>query len=384
MPGLVPARERGIEIQSGGGGERVDGGGVTAHRGGENARDDEPREARGELGDHERGVDRVAPHPAVVRAGEPEARAHEQEQRELQDDEHPRADERTLRVLEAAGREQSLDDQVVGPVRRGREETPAHHAAPERVQRRERRPEVEGDELALVPGPRERAGAARELGCHDERRDPAQEIHAQLDHVHPHHGPQPADPRVDQGHDADREDAGGETPMRDDRERDRGGEDAHAVGERPCEQEHARRGAARRGPEAALQSLVRRLLRALEVAREEQGGDADPAHEVPEGELEEREVPPGRDARNGDHRQGRRLGGHDRQHQGPPRQPAMPEEVVARVALAACEHQPEDDDGDAVRRDDGYVEGAHGRTAKSPRRARAWNADCKGANGLRP
>src|SRR5437762_1371695 len=64
---------------------------------------------------------------------------------------------------------------------------------------------------------------------------------------------------------------------------------------------------------------------------------------------------------------------------------AVAEEVVARVALAARQHEAEHDHGDAVRRDDGDVEGSHqDRSTKSPRRARAWNADQKGANGLTP
>src|SRR5438552_2079261 len=41
--------------------------------------------------------------------------------------------------------------------------------------------------------------------------------------------------------------------------------------------------------------------------------------------------------------------------------------------------------GEQERGDDGDVEGSHqDRSTKSPRRARAWNADQKGANGLTP
>src|SRR6266581_4024033 len=181
--------------------------------------------------------------------------------------------------------EQALDDQVIRAVRGAGEQRPAHHTAPERVQHRERRPEVERHELPRFPGPRELAHASREPRRDDERRDPAQEIHAQLDHVHPHDGAEPAHPRIDHGHDADREDPGGQAPSRDDRERNGRGEDTHAVGERAGEQKDARGGATRRAPEAPLQALVRGVLRPLEVARQEPGGDADPTHEVAEGDL---------------------------------------------------------------------------------------------------
>src|SRR2546425_13151788 len=83
----------------------------------------------------------------------------------------------------------------------------------------------------------------------------------------------------------------------------------------------------------------------------------------------------------------RSLGRDDREHDGPPRKAAMPEKVVARIPLAPGQHEPEHDHRGAVGRDDGDVERSHRgwrRSTKSPRRARAWNADQKGANGLTP
>jgi len=61
------------------------------------------------------------------------------------------------------------------------------------------------------------------------------------------------------------------------------------------------------------------LLGALEIAGEEQRRDADPAHQVAEGELQERQVSPGGDAGDRDDGEGARLGGDDRQHDRPPR-----------------------------------------------------------------
>ena len=51
---------------------------------------------------------------SAVEREEPDA--EREEQRELQDHENPGADERLLRVAQAAAREQPLDDQLVRPM----------------------------------------------------------------------------------------------------------------------------------------------------------------------------------------------------------------------------------------------------------------------------
>src|SRR3989449_11203422 len=90
----------------------------------------------------------------------------------------------------------------------------------------------------------------------DERRDATEEIHAELDHVHPHDRPQAADPGGDERHDSDGEDPGGEVPAGDDGQRDGRREDAYAVGERAGEEEDAGGGTPRDRPEAPLEALV--------------------------------------------------------------------------------------------------------------------------------
>ena len=89
--------------------------------------------------------------------------------------------------------------------------------------------------------------------------------------------------------------------MRDDGERDRRGEDPHAIREGAGEEEHAGGGAPRSPTEASLQALVGCVLCAFEVAGQEQGGDADPADEVAEPDLEERQIAAGGDPRDRDH-----------------------------------------------------------------------------------
>src|SRR5207244_9877435 len=111
-----------VEGLSRGGGERIDGRGVTAHGGGEDARDHEPGEPGWELVDGEGRIDGVAAHRGPrIRAREPQAGPYQQEERELQDDEHPGTDEGPLRVPEAPGGEQALHDQMIGAVGRAGE-----------------------------------------------------------------------------------------------------------------------------------------------------------------------------------------------------------------------------------------------------------------------
>ena len=83
-------------------GERVDGRRVAAHRGGQNAANRQPGEARGKMCHDEGRVDRVAPHYAIIRAREPEACPHQKEEGELSDDEHARADKCPLCVSQSA------------------------------------------------------------------------------------------------------------------------------------------------------------------------------------------------------------------------------------------------------------------------------------------
>src|SRR6185437_4851401 len=141
-------------------------------------------------------------------------------------------------------------------------------------------------------------------------------------------------------------------------------------------EKHSRGHSARDGSEPVLQPLVGRVLRSLEVSGEEERRDSDPPDEITETDLEEREVAPRRDAGNGDHGERGRFGRDHRKHQCPPGESPMAEEVVGGVPLAAGPDQAERDHPRAVRRDDDYVEGAHGRAGwgakkRGPRNSRA-------------
>ncbi len=147
--------------------------------------------------------------------------------------------------------------------------------------------------------------------------------------------------------------------MGDDGERDRGGEHAHAIGEGTGEQKHAGGGAARERPEATLQTLIGRVLGAIEIAGQQERGDGDPADQIPERHLEPGEVGARPDAGEGNDGDGRRLGGDDGQHDRPPGQAAVSEKVVARVPLPTGEQQASGDDRGEIHGDDRDVDGPH-------------------------
>ena len=86
--GVAASGQRGVEIVSGGGGERVDRGRVTAHRRGKDSRHNQPGESGGELGDDEGRIDRVTAHPRLVCPGEPQARPDQKKESDLTDDEN--------------------------------------------------------------------------------------------------------------------------------------------------------------------------------------------------------------------------------------------------------------------------------------------------------
>ena len=105
-----------------------------------------------------------------------------------------------------------------------------------------------------------------------------------------------------------------------------------------------------------LQPGVGRLLLAPEVSGEQPGRDADPADQVPEGELEKGEVAPRADARDGDDRERGGLGRDDREQDGPGGEIARAEEVVGRAPLMPGDPQPDTERKDEVQADDDDVE----------------------------
>src|SRR5438874_8389916 len=145
---------------------------MAAHRGGKDSCDNEPGEPGGKLRDHEPWVDRVASHETIIRASEPEARAHKEEKGELRDDEHPGPNECPLRVSQSPCGQEPLDDQVIGAVRCRGQKSATHQSAPEREKDLEGRPKVEHCEFPGIPGTGEPTHATREMHCNDERRDP--------------------------------------------------------------------------------------------------------------------------------------------------------------------------------------------------------------------
>src|SRR5258705_405580 len=187
---------------------------------------------------------------------------------------------------------------MISAVRCGGEKRPSHQPTPERVQDFEGRPEIQHGQLSSVPRAPKRLNTAGIVRCDDDRRDAAQQIDAKLDNVHPYDGPEAPDPGVNECHDADRQDPQREgsiggigSPVRDDCERNRCREDAHAIGQCARYEEDTGCGTSGSSPESSLESLVSGVLGAFEVPWEQELCDADPAHQITKGDLQECEIP---------------------------------------------------------------------------------------------
>ena len=200
-----------------------------------------------------------------------------------------------------------------------------------------------------------------ELPGDEQGADPAGQIDRELEHVGPHHGLEAAEPGVDHGDDAHHHDRRRHAPAGHQRERDGAGEDPDGVAQEAGDQEDERGEPPGADAEARLEPGVGGLLLAPEVAGEEPARHADAADEVAEGELEKRQVAAGADARDGDDRERRGLGGDDGEQDGPGRQVARAEEVVGRAALVARDPEADAQREDEVQHDDGEVESVHGR-----------------------
>src|SRR5256886_15326709 len=105
---------------------------MAAHGGGKDSCDNEPGEPGGKLRDHEPWVDRIASHKTVIRAGEPEARAHQEEKGELRDDEHSAYEECPLRASPSPRGPEPPDAQGIGGVTSRGPQAPTPQAAPQR------------------------------------------------------------------------------------------------------------------------------------------------------------------------------------------------------------------------------------------------------------
>ena len=121
--------------------------------------DDQPGEPGRQVLDHELGEELIARDLGGRQSRRPDRRAHEQEQRELEHDHDAGPDERHARVGQRPGGEQSLHDEVVGAVRRRRQERATQKPAEQGVGPGEI--QLGGDELELAGLRRHAEGLGR-------------------------------------------------------------------------------------------------------------------------------------------------------------------------------------------------------------------------------
>jgi hypothetical protein len=105
------------------------------------------------------------------------------------------------------------------------------------------------------------------------------------------------------------------------------------------------------------------------VAREQRVGHDDPADDVADDQLEEREVPEIGDPGNADEREGAGFGGNDRKQDGPPGDGLAGDEIVASVLLAASEPDADRGRRRQIGDDDREIESVKGRAGAQRRYA---------------
>ncbi len=241
---------------------------------------------------------------------------------------------------------------------RGAEHAPAHQAAQQGVGGGEVHREIDQPELARGARRTESgAGTAGQLPGDEQRGHPTGHVYRELDHIRPDHGLEPAEPGVDQRHEAHRDDRGGDVPPGHQGQRDRPGEDPDPVAQEPGDEEERGDQPPGRDAEAGLQPGIRGLLLAGEVTGQEPSGHGDAPEEVAEGELEEGQVAARADPGHRDDGERARLRGHDREQDRRGREVARAEEVVAGGALAPAGPHPDGHHHRGVGGDDREVEG---------------------------
>ena len=276
-----------------------------------------------------------------------------QEQRELHDHEDTAGDEREPRLGQGPAAQVALHEHLVRAVRGGREDRAADDRGPEGVVTPQVPREVEGHQLAglrrrrpcLLPAARN-GGEQR-----GRRRERAGQVYDELHDVHPDHRGHAAQPGVgqrDHGHQQDggnhnrrlrriREPKRGRGRGEHRREHQRSGKETQSIGEVARDQEDRRRAPAERASDPCAQQLVRGEQILAEVRRQQDECHQHAPGEIAEGELEERQVPPERIARDADHGDRARLRRDDGACDRPPRHAPPGQIVVAQGRSPARE-----------------------------------------------
>ena len=133
--------DAGVEIDDGGGGERVERGAQVGHGSGEDSGNEQAAYAVRHARDDEGWKDGVGAGEGFCWRREfvvdEEHCADEEEERELEEDGDSAGEKRGLRLALAARGKKTLDDELVGAVTGGSEECAADDAGPQRVGRGE-------------------------------------------------------------------------------------------------------------------------------------------------------------------------------------------------------------------------------------------------------
>jgi len=262
--------------------------------------------------------------------------------------------------------QQPLHEQLLGSVTGGCQEAPADQARPKRVtagkiRRRQLETEVEHAQLAERRGHGNHVRPpSRYLMQEDHEADRrAENVEEHLRHVGPDHRCHAAFEGVEQRQADDQHDGGDLAGAQHDRNHDRDGEDAHALGESANDQKRRCGHPAQAGAEPDFDELVGREHFAPEILGQKEERNHDARQQVPQDHLQEAEVAGEGQARGADDGQRAGLGGYDGERDGPPRSGPAAEEVLLQALLAPAKMGAEPGYPGQVDEDDGPISVAH-------------------------
>ena len=342
-----------VEIDHRRRGQRIERGTEVRHGRRQDGRHQQTGDAHRHLLHDESGKDAVA--VAAANAGQrrrvhpvehPQARANQQEQRELHKDHHAARQQCQPALPQVLRRQHPLHHELVCAMARHGQERSAQHARPEGVGRGQVHGEVQHVELARGACDRvDRRPPARHMTAQrPDCGERASNVYGHLDNIGPDHSRHATLKGIQQrerGDDRNRQYVA--RPNRD-AHHNRHGKHAHALRGRPRQQKQPRCDFIELPPKPAVDQLVGGQHLALKVPRQKQQRHYHPPAHVAEDNLQEPEVSRKRQPRRSDDCQRAGLCRHNRQPDGPPRDGLVRQKIPAQRFIlcrpAPCKPQP--------------------------------------------
>src|ERR1700728_3646146 len=312
------------------------------------------------LADDERRIDSIW--FSKVRGGHaikrPQHDADNQEQRKLKENCDPAGKQGKRRLLLPARRQQALDNELIGAVARSSEGSPAENARPERVRQPEVGTEIEHLQLARAGrgGMNRCPSTGNEVQDRDQSDEGGAHINRGLNYIGPDHCRQTAFECIDERQCSDDRNRRNLARTKSNRDHNRYGVDAHALGRSARQQEQSGGKRTQPAAEAVLDQFVSGVKIAAKIMRQQHKADHDAPCQVTHYYLQEGEVRVVGKAGNADNSERAGFGCDYGKRDGPPGNIAPSKKVIAQRALPLAEAQSKQRDARQIQRDNREIE----------------------------